>query len=295
MDKTLKIIRISLLSVIAILLLTVMIFIAVNDDFSFIDGGGQVEIKEENIIKNKSYSIDNIKDINFEFISSNVYIKLVPEDSMKVIQYSNKSQKSRKVFEDKVTNETITIKESNKVRFFIGFNFKSDIYVIELPQKFAEQLNVKTVSSDISVDNALNLKKLNFQTVSGDILINGESIVDDFRIKTTSGDIDISSVKGNSNIKTISGDIEIDNIDGRITLATTSGDIEIDNFNITEDSSFKTVSGDVNLSLTINSNYEIRYKTVSGDIKVPNNSYVHGTSPYNIINIKTTSGDIKVK
>ena len=321
---------------------------------------------ENNIRKDEKIDISEIENLEFDFRDSNMNIILTDETELRVIQYSTKELEVKELFDTDRNDKTLIISEG-KMKFRIVMGFWDNAYDIYIPKTYVENLKVKTASSEIYLEEDINLKKLEMDIISGDININSKVDIKELDIKTTSGDVQIEeicsekikikttsgntrigliesnesemnsisgdvklgnvisklnidtksgnikidAINGESKLETVSGDVilgklesdlkgkttsgkvVINSIEGKIELKTISGDVDIEEFNILKDSEVETTSGDVKIKLTDSSNCNINTKTISGDIKLPNGSSVFGKEPYNKLNIKTTSGDIK--
>ena len=133
-------------------------------------------------------------------------------------------------------------------------------------------------------------KNIYLNTVSGEINYFGSNLTS-CNLKTVSGDMHLSNVYcQNENLKTTSGEINLNN--GSLeNIKTTSGDIKLKNVLIDKNSQIQTVSGEVLLYPTSNSNFNLNYITTSGDF--------HGNKSYgntnNSLKVKTTSGDLFVR
>lgn len=305
--KGIYITLITIMSVLAIALVCLLGY-AIDNGGEFM-AFGPVERVEKNIRKEETISIENIENLEINFVSSDAYIYTTNEQEIRVIQYANKTLKEDRLFQINKKNQTLTIEdEKEKIHFglFINTNMVFEIFI---PKDYCEKTNIKTVSGDIVMEDSicgkLDLKSTsgdikntstleadtNIETVSGDVDL--ENIVGNTTIKTTSGDVKANTIKGNTNIHTISGDIRLYSFIGGIDINTTSGDIKISHVELQRDSKMKTISGDVHLGLE-NTNCEIRTNTTSGAVRLPNGSSLVGTSPEHVLEIKTTSGDIAI-
>lgn len=250
-----NIVKIILLTIIAILLSCILFVLLTKNKIGFLEFSSKEEfIKEETFDNNKSKIIINtytadieIKDSKDELIHVELYGK---EESDYVVEES----------------EFLKIEEKKKHRVCIGFCFSNQHIVVYLPINYDSSIELKTISGDIEAE-----KDLITNTV----------------MNTTSGDIKLKKNK-ELKINTVSGDIEIDYAT-KIDFGTTSGDISIEELNLESDSSIATVSGDIHIKKT-NEIY-VDTNTVSGDIKIDNNNR-HADIE---LKIKTTSGDIRIK
>ena len=275
MNSALNIIKIVLLSIIAIALVFILV-VLLNGKLN-IKGFTLYEKTELIYEKDFTEEVTNLKVLT---TNNDVRIEESELDHINVKVYDRKDAKPEAYIE----NDTLVIKNKDDIR--IGFSFGimgSSKIVITVPKDSTYDLDVEGTSSDI--DSLINLKGVNIDTKSGDINIK-DSI--NTIINTTSGDVKTGNVKESIYAKATSGDFLLGNINGKLTLNTTSGDIKINSVNITKDSSIKVISGDVVISKT--NDIYIDAHAISGDVKVNTNNR---KSDYEL-KINTTSGDIIV-
>lgn len=108
------------------------------------------------------------------------------------------------------------------------------------------------------------------ETVSGRVTADGMETTN-LAVKTISGRIRLRNVRGALDASTVSGGILVDTVEGRISAKTISGAIEGRNLSLTEDSSFSTVSGNIDIGLETAIN-DLRFdlSSLSGRIVVGN-------------------------
>lgn len=291
MNSTLNIVKIILLSIIAIALVLILIFL-LNGKMN-IKGFTLYEKTELVYEKDFKEEVNNLKVIT---TNNDVRIEEAEQDFINVKVYDRKDAKP----EAEVKDDTLSIinKDDVRIGFSFGINGSSKI-VITVPKNTTYNLDIEGTSSD--VNSLINLKNANINVKSGDINLK-DSI--DTIIKTTSGDIEVGSTKtldietksgdieinkANSlKLTAISGDVTIDEINNKLQLETTSGDVKINKLNINNNSSIKVTSGDITIGKT--NDIYIDTSVISGDTKVNTNNR---HAEYEL-KIKTTSGDITV-
>jgi DUF4097 and DUF4098 domain-containing protein YvlB len=139
---------------------------------------------------------------------------------------------------------------------------------------------------------------LSANTLSGDVTISGAARVNG--AKTMSGTIEISDVKtdGGLEASTMSGDVRLRHVSARrITGGTVSGDVRLEDIDCSSVTAhtingeitfggalvrqgryeFRTNSGDVRLTLTSNTGFEIEANSFSGDVRSDYPITTHGT------------------
>ena len=301
MNKKLVYILIAIITFIIMCLVGLMGYCITNGGFSF--GGPSVLLKE------KTYDLTEIRDISFDFVSADIEFFESNNNELKVVQYG--SEKNKK-FIDTESSNSIEIEDSTRMNFiFFNFQFGSR-YEIYLPSNYTGNLNIKTVSGEINLsDFNLSLNDLTVKTTSGDIDLNSIFKANDVEIKSVSGEINVKDIVcDDATFKTTSGDIEIDKviskdiemntvsgemvlgkIEGIVTAKTTSGEISIDDLKILDNSKLSSVSGEITVRMNDDNNCVISTDSLSGDSDISSNKY--GNKEFDL-NIKTTSGDIRV-
>lgn len=284
-NKTLIITNIILLSCIVIGLLIFMIF-GLNGKLAF------WEDKSELINKISYTSINNVeidvKSYDIEILENTI-------DDIEIEVYGNKKTKNNLEI---MNNDNLRIKQ-NKSTFCFGFCYNSKI-IIKLPKSYQGRFNINTISGDITSNISFkdsnniisstsgdiklsNIENGKITSTSGDIDIN---YLNNGKIKTTSGDIEVNNF-GNGDITSTSGEIEIGTLTGFGDIETTSGDIMINKFEILDNTTISSTSGDIKIKL-INNAY-ITADSVSGD------KNIRGSKGDYELKIKTISGDITVR
>lgn len=271
MSKPMKIFLIVMLIVLAILVTALMVYALIFNKSPWDFSSKSVLLLDEN------YDTD-IKNINIEDVSSNIYIKESEEDQIHVHVYGGEKE----IVESKIEQETLNITKKGRI-FCFGFCFRKEEITIYIPKDSEINLNLKTVSGDMEITSIKGNVEL--KSTSGDIKV-GE--VENAKITTTSGDIKLT--KANAlEVNTTSGNIRADKIENSIEAKAVSGNIKINSFTIKEDSHIKTVSGDVTIEDI--SDVYVETSTTSGDVQIENNNRTASQT----LSIRTTSGDIEVK
>ncbi|MDV2686287.1 DUF4097 family beta strand repeat-containing protein [Alkalihalophilus lindianensis] len=220
-----------------------------------------------------------------------------------IVEVEEKQRNQDLIFDERGDRITVKMVEGN--RFSIPF-FKprpETEMIVFIPEQHLDELEIKTVSGDVSSHTRLLVGDLHFRTTSGDIEateINASQAI----LSSTSGNVVVDSfMGGQAAAKTVSGDIEIGGIDGDIDLDTVSGDILVTYTDSNQDAHLKTVSGDIEV-LVQDLNATLDLKTTSGDIEIDEmlteqrfqSRRVTGTAGNGdyMISSVTTSGDMSI-
>ncbi len=270
-NKTLTIILIIFLSLLALIIITFMIMALLHKDFNY-------SFKNNSkIILDEIYDA-NINNIKIDAVSSDVFIKEATDEKIHVVIYGKEKEEAKSFIE----NETLNISKGKRL-FCFGFCYEKNDILVYLPKKLKADLDIKTISGEIEIGEFLDIKGI-LKTTSGDVNIKN---LDKTKIATVSGDININSCK-DLEVNTTSGEIEANKVVGEINIATISGDINLNLFEAIGNSDIKTTSGDVDINNT--KDIYVDASSISGDIDINNNDRY---SKYTL-KIKTTSGSIKI-
>ena len=175
-----------------------------------------------------------------------------------------------------------------------------DIYINAL---LGKEHQLKTASGEISLEKGEG----NFEiaSISGDQrlgIIMGKS----HEISSTSGSIDIEEIEGTCDMTSVSGAFNVEHLSGDGKAKLTSGEFCVEELDLQGDLKVETLSGEVELTFTSDSNAAIELKSKSGGIKgdMPisyaginktNGVAEIGNGTSNHVEIETVSGDIYIE
>jgi DUF4097 and DUF4098 domain-containing protein YvlB len=180
------------------------------------------------------------------------------------------------------------------------FIFKEENGQIIIKTKYENSRHSGHSDTDLTIKIPKNLRA-SFDGVSGDVVV--KNLRNNARINTVSGDIKASDLNGNIELSSVSGRIKSNNLDGKISLSGVSGDIddsasqgrlelravsgEISSKSSASQVFVESVSGDVTLAL--GQIEEIRVATVSGEVNIALTLNKNG-----VLKVNTVSGDTAV-
>ena len=272
MNNSLNILKLTIFSLLAIILVGFLIILLTADiKFDFKTKKSKLVLDQNITEEFNKIDIDN-RSLDIKFVKSaddTTNVKIYDTDDKDIVV--------------NVDNNTLKIENKKKSSCMFFCFYKKRQIVVTLPEREYD-LNVDSTSSDI--ESEVNFNNVNIELTSGDVELKKVGSAD---IKVTSGDVDVDEANSIT-INTRSGDVSIDRIYDYTRIETTSGDVKINDINLTSDSSIKVTSGDVKIN---NASENIYFNTSvkSGDVKINNNNR---KAEYEL-NIKTTSGDIIVK
>lgn len=274
MNNALNIVRVVLLSIIAIALIFILIVLL----------NGKVNIKgftlyeKTELVYEENYN-EEVNNLSIYTTGNDVIIEEKEQEAINVKVYDRKDTQP----EVYVKDNTLVIKNKKDISIGISFGILgSSKIVITVPKNNTYNLKVEGTSSDTK--SSINLKNVDIKVISGDVNLKDTL---DTTIKNVSGDVELGSTNELS-ISTKSGDINVASVNSKLTIETISGDVNIANLLLDSDSSIKVTSGDVTIGKT--NDIYINTSIVSGNVKVNRNN----RHAKNELSIKTTSGDIKV-
>lgn len=214
----------------------------------------------------RTYTLDRNGKVYLEVKSSDIVVNSWDKNEIKIIAHKNAT------IDIYHTEENIRIIISGPQSFH---------YELFIPDK--AQLRVETASGKVKAREIGGF--VDIRTASGDIeVVTAKSGV---RCKTVSGDIHIKKITGNADLKTTSGNITVEGIKGSVKADTVSGKIEIEAFSNAEGVEIESISGNIKLhgelspgsiyeinshsgnveiGILSDSNFELRVETFSGNI-----------------------------
>lgn len=238
--------------------------------------GPDTESRNYSLEQEFSLDCDGKNQIIVNVISTDVNVVTEERDDI-LINYIKYNQSDKNKFQLVVEEDSkkIMISEKKIADKIFSFNYGGNReLLIRLPRKYKESLSVKTVSGDLDI-NYLDSDSFRYTSVSGDLTADIVYSVNTL-VKTTSGDCEIGLFRGNMMFSSVSGDIEMkyEKLDGDFTM--------------------KNVSGDAQISLPKNSEFEVIAKTVSGDLNCEFPLTMIGSQKRGKLRGRVGSNDFKV-
>jgi DUF4097 and DUF4098 domain-containing protein YvlB len=287
-----KIIKIIILSLLAIALTIFMIFAINNKNIHYIN---LINYSSE-LILDKEFNSTDVKSFDITSDSSDITIKKADISNISVKVYGDKRNEVITSTKDNI----LYIDNSNDYNICLFFCMMNSRIEILVPELEYNNLKIEVASGDINIED-ITLNNVDINSKSGNVRLNKSTTAD---IDVVSGDVNVEeldsgkliTVSGNIivnninevNARTISGDIKITNIGKTCQLSTTSGNIWISNLNMLTDSSLKTISGDVRVLKANDIYFDI--STISGTVYAEKNNRFSEKE----IKISTTSGNVYI-
>jgi len=172
-------------------------------------------------------------------------------------------------------------------------------YIVQAPRQCSLKLN--GVSNTVLAEGFEGAVSVN--SVSGEIALH--NLTGAVRIHTVSGDTDGESITGSLDLNTISGDVTVkESALSAITANSVSGDMHIRTPLVEGPFRFKSVSGDVRLSVPPETRCTAELHSLSGDLvsafPITGSSRQHGSQTVNVqgggvkLSLHSVSGDLSL-
>ncbi len=182
----------------------------------------------------------------------------------------------RLVFKSSGKNIKIKVKDEGR-GWWGGNSAGSADFVVFTP--FDSDLDIEGTSLSVEVSEING--RIDVNTVSGSVKVEGNA--ERIDVQSVSGDIDVKGAKGNTRLQTVSGDVDAEvealNFEGK----SISGDVQ-GKIGQVEYASLTSVSGDIDIELTLGRDGRVEGQTVSGNVELnfdkrPNADFELHTGP----------------
>lgn len=268
--------------------------------FTFTFAGGADMIQ-----KDEQVSLDSCNNINLEFPSDDIILRVTDDAKLRVVQSASTKLPENQKFTISKDGDSILVNKREVIHIFsFGcWNEKIEVYI---PKSYSKNLNIRSSSGNVNFDSDMTLADLNCTLSSGNIHIYKNITANEVTLKASSGNINIQALGCSVyNVSTSSGNIDINSVSGSGGVFASSGNIKIDYKDIKDYSTAEAHSGNVRLTVPkelsfefngqcssgdIDSNFDLSYKNKKGNQA----SGKVGDGPYKKINTRTTSGNIRI-
>lgn len=224
-NKGLIITLIILLSII-IFFLVMFLVMSLNGKMDFKNGIFSIGSKSINIIYDKQFELEDIKDIDIKQDAGDIIIKESENDNIKVVLYGENEEDAQV----ELNNGKLSIDNTYRRKSFVFFNFgvtTNDI-IIYMPSNYSNEIKVKNDYGKCEMTDLENA------TVN---------------IDCNAGNVELGKIK-NATLKCDYGNIEIKEILNKCDIKANCGNIKIDKISIRENSNIKADLGDVDINST---------------------------------------------
>ena len=216
-----------------IIILLVLIFglsaflvIALKSGANFKNGMFNISSDNTNIIYDKEFDLENIKNINIQQDAGKIKIIENSDNFIKVVLYGE-NESDVKV---ELNNEKLNIESKHSTRSFNFFNFNittNDI-IIYIPSGYSNEIKIKNNYGNCEIEDLEN------------VTIN---------IDSDAGNIELGKIK-NALLKSSCGNIKINEVLNKCDIDNNCGNIKIGTMNIQENSTIKADLGNIEINNT---------------------------------------------
>lgn len=220
-NKGLIITLIVLLSIIVILLITFLVAY-LGRNINFRNGIFSIGYKSSNVIFDKTYEMEDIKNIEIIQDAGDIVFKETSNDYIQVVLYGEDTNDAYV----NLNENKLTIDYTHKRKFAL-FSFgvsKNDI-IIYIPSNYSNEIKISNDYGNCEITDLENAT---------------------LDIDCDAGNVELGKIK-NVKIKCDYGNIEINEILNKCDIKSDCGNIEIDKISIQEDSSIKSDLGNVDI------------------------------------------------
>lgn len=291
-NKTLVIVSIIILSVLATGLTVLMVFM-LHGNFRF-RNFTMFQTVSKHLAFEETYEED-FHEIHFNVGSGDILIKESTDDKIKVLVYGDEEDiqvESRdgqlKIdVKDKDCHFICFKRTISKVEVYLPSDYSHLIQIesnygdTEIEKFFNAEIDIEQKYGDVSIDGG---KTIDIQNDYGDIKINQ---VGDADIKCSAGDVVIGTVS-NLKVQNNYGDVDVQKVENYLNIEEDCGEVNIREVNLGRDSSIKNSYGDIEIGFT-NEIY-IDASTSLGDVTVRKNYPKSNVT----LTMKNSCGDIEV-
>jgi len=202
--------------------------------------------------------------VEIKTVSGDCVIKKGTNSEIKVhVVYTYSDDEFEVIFEEE--GNTLVMREDFLKKERNWSHHGKSHWTVTLPEK--TKVEFKSASGDLEANGLMN--GLSVKVASGDVT--AKDMMGNIRVKSASGDIDIDDSTGEMTVEVASGDIKLINVKGTFNIKAASSDIEANGIQFNEESSFKTVSGELLVKLSKSCTVDLSLTTVSGDVTLDYN------------------------
>lgn len=265
--------KITTWSAVGIIFTIIFLMISFVEDFSFSIFYDDTDLKSINKVE---WNIDNIDNINIDWIYGSLYVSSYEGDKIIIDERSSKDNKDG-LLNIKQDGNTLNLTQKKGGTFyFFNFGFNRIATYIKMPVKQYAILKAKIISGKFEA-TGIKADLIDLKLTSGKGELNG--ITSDLKVNMTSGHIDISGLFN------------------KIDANATSGYIKIESDTAPDDLKVNLTSGSAVISLPENDGFIVGVSKTSGSFRSDFdldefNIYKNGTRKYNV---KMTSGMVKLE
>ncbi|NLW11664.1 MAG: DUF4097 domain-containing protein [Clostridiaceae bacterium] len=320
--KTIRIIQLIILLVIVAALIAILV-IGTTGNFSMPFGNlfRNGTVSNSVLIYDQVFEGSDLKLVDTKLSSADLEYHFSQDNEIRVVYYGPESEKDEPIVKTEYDSNTLRITQQNRNSIFNMIS--GEKVIVYLPVDFDTEIIGDTASGNINFHENIKLDRLSLELSSGNIVIKDIAVqtveiavssgrisadnisTGNYSFKLSSGNIRAAELSGQGNIISTSGNTDIDVYNGGGMIKSTSGNVDIGVSKLESDLDISLTSGNVSVDLiNVIADIGCRFDVLSGristnfgnvDKNVAGATFRYGIDddPANIINIKTTSGNIR--
>jgi len=276
---------------------------------------------DSKLVNEQIIDIREIKNIFISYTSDTVNLYKVDSDKVILKEYMNYEPEKEELANITINDNKLIIESGERIlKIFNNLIRKIEIYI---PSNYANDFEIMTSSGSIKSDESFKFSNFKATSKSGSIKLkdicanninalasSGSIVIDNANgnrvFKTSSGSIKVLSGCGDSIFSSSSGSITVNNMVGKLEASASSGSVKVTINELNSDIDISVSSGSANITLPTASSFKLNAQTSSGSIKTyfdnqlfynkkgNQASGVIGENPTISINVKTSSGSVKI-
>ncbi|MGT2711748.1 DUF4097 family beta strand repeat-containing protein [Streptococcus oriscaviae] len=260
-------------------------------------GGNFSQLGNENQVqKEKTFEVSQIKELSFEMIASDVKVTGSADTDQVLIKYPESKSRTYTIIEE---NGKLIISEKKEpiLGIFTFDFFSSEAWTVQviLPVDNLDNVTLDSSSGDVEFQKLVIKENLDLSLSSSDVRLETVTVAGETSVQLSSGEIDLTNVVSKDlYLKATSGGLQVDGVivANQTTMETTSGAIRFSQFKAGQETELSATSGDIRGDLLGKmTEYSIQSTVTSGANNLPQEL----DEGYKQLRVKTTSGDIDVQ
>lgn len=253
-----------------IIILTIIMFFLImflvtylRGGISFRNGGISLISTSKNIIYDKTYDINQIRDIEIKQNAGDIIFKETSNNNIQVVIYGD----NERDVSVNIVNNNLNIDYSNYHKFlFFSFGTRKNNIIVYVPSNYSNKIDIK--------NDYGNCQIANFENAT-------------INIDCDAGNVETGKIK-NAIIKCDYGNIEVGEILNKCELKADCGNIEVRKMSIRENSTIRADLGNISVN-------EANDIFIEADVDLGKTNITHNNRNSNItLKIKCDCGNINV-
>ena len=253
-----------------IIILTIIMFLLVmflvtylRGGITFSNRGISMTRTSKNVIYDKTYSFNDINDIEIKQSAGDITFKEISGDNIQVVVYGDDESD----VEVNIINNNLNIDYKKNYKFsFWFFGTRKNNIIVYLPSNYANKIDIKNDYGNCKIENFVNAQ---------------------VNVDCNAGNVEVGKIK-NAYIKCDCGNIEVEEVLNKCELRADCGNIEVRKMTINENSLIKADLGNINV-------VEINDIFIEADVDLGKKNINHNNRNSDItLKIKCDCGNINV-